>query len=36
MALNLVKSEKTVKAGMKAKRKKAGWDEPYLLKLLTG
>jgi predicted transposase YbfD/YdcC len=36
MALNLVKSEKSVKAGMKAKRKKAGWDEPYLLKLLTG
>jgi predicted transposase YbfD/YdcC len=36
MALNLVKSEKSVKAGVKAKRKKAGWDEPYLLKLLTG
>jgi predicted transposase YbfD/YdcC len=36
MALNVVKSEKSVKAGMKAKRKKAGWDEPYLLKLLTG
>ena len=36
MALNLVKSDKSVKAGMKAKRKKAGWDEPYLLKLLTG
>jgi predicted transposase YbfD/YdcC len=36
MALNLVKSDKSVKAGMKAKRKKAGWDEPYMLKLLTG
>lgn len=36
MALNLIKSDKSLKVGVKAKRKKAGWDEPYLLKLLTG
>jgi len=34
MALNLLKQEKTVKAGIKAKRLKCGWDESYLLKLL--
>ncbi|ACK73730.1 transposase ISAs1 family protein (plasmid) [Gloeothece citriformis PCC 7424] len=34
LALNLLKQEKTVKAGAKAKRKKAGWDENYLLKIL--
>jgi predicted transposase YbfD/YdcC len=36
MALNLLKSEKTAKVGVKGKRLKAGWDEPYLLRLLTG
>lgn len=36
MALNLLKSDKTLKVGVKAKRLRAGWDEPYLLRLLTG
>jgi predicted transposase YbfD/YdcC len=36
IALNLLKQEKSVKVGTKAKRLKAGWDEPYLLKVLFG
>ena len=36
IALNLLKQEKGVKAGIKAKRLKAGWDQPYLLKALLG
>jgi predicted transposase YbfD/YdcC len=36
MALNLLKSDKSLKVGIKAKAKRAGWDEPYLLKLLVG
>ena len=36
IALNLVKSEKTVRVGVKNKRLKAGWDEDYLLKIVTG
>lgn len=36
IALNLLKGEKTAKVGVKGKRLKAGWDEPYLLRLLTG
>jgi predicted transposase YbfD/YdcC len=36
IAVNLLKHETTVKAGIKAKRLKAGWDEPYLLKVLLG
>lgn len=36
IAINLVKSEKTVKVGVKNKRLKAGWDEDYLLKIVTG
>jgi predicted transposase YbfD/YdcC len=35
IALNLAKRDKTVKNGIKAKRLKAGWDNDYLLKLLT-
>jgi hypothetical protein len=36
LALNLLKQEKSLKCGGKAKRKKAGWDHDYLLKVLTG
>lgn len=36
IALNLLKQEKTAKCGIKARRKKAGWDDDYLLKVLTG
>jgi len=35
MAVNMLKSEKTVKAGIQAKRLKAGWDEDYLRKVLS-
>jgi predicted transposase YbfD/YdcC len=34
IALNLLKNEKTVKAGIKAKSKTAGWDHDYLLRVL--
>ncbi|MEI6268409.1 MAG: ISAs1 family transposase [Methylococcaceae bacterium] len=36
IALNLIKSEKTAKVGVKNKRLKAGWDENYLLKVVLG
>lgn len=34
VALNLAKSEKTTKVGVKIKRLKAGWDNNYLLRLV--
>lgn len=36
MALNLLKQEKSAKGGIKAKRLQAGWNEDYLVKVLTG
>lgn len=35
IALNLLKQDKTRKVGIKAKRRRAGWDEDYLLRILT-
>jgi predicted transposase YbfD/YdcC len=35
IALNLLKKDKTCKLGMHGKRLKAGWDNDYLLKVLT-
>ncbi len=35
IALNLLRQDHSVKAGVKAKRLKAGWDEAYLLRLLN-
>ena len=35
MALNMLKSETTSKGGIAAKRKRAGWDNQYLLKVLA-
>jgi len=34
LALNLLKQEKTLKRGIAAKRKRAGWDDDYLLKII--
>jgi predicted transposase YbfD/YdcC len=36
IALNLLKADKTLKVGIKIKRLNAGWDEDYLLKIITG
>jgi predicted transposase YbfD/YdcC len=35
IALNLVTQEKSAKVGTRAKRKKAGWDDQYLFKILS-
>lgn len=35
IALNLLRHETSAKCGIKAKRLKAGWDEDYLLKVLS-
>ena len=34
IALNLLKKDKNCKLGIKSKRKKAGWDNDYLIKIL--
>ena len=36
MALNLLRRESGHKRGIKARRKRAGWDRDYLLQVLTG
>lgn len=36
LALNLLKLDKTLEASLKVKRKRAGWDDAYLLHLLRG
>jgi len=35
IALNLLKNHKSIKVGIKTKRLRAGWDEQYLLNVLT-
>ncbi|MGG6270829.1 hypothetical protein ACQ4M3_40535 [Leptolyngbya sp. AN03gr2] len=35
LALNLLGQDKTTKAGIAAKRKKTGWDDACLLKILS-
>ena len=35
IALNLLKQDKSIKVGIKSKRKNAGWNERYLLKVLN-
>ncbi len=35
VALNLLNQDKSIKAGIKTNRKRAGWDNSYLLKVLA-
>jgi hypothetical protein len=35
IALNLLKNEERVKVGVKNKRLKSGWDNAYMMKILT-
>ena len=36
IVLNLLKRETSARRSLRAKRKKAAWDDEYLLKVLTG
>jgi hypothetical protein len=36
IALNLLQQESGHKRGIKARRKRAGWDRQYLIKVLMG
>ena len=36
IALNLLKTEKSAKIGVKEKRLNAGWDHDYLIRVLFG
>jgi predicted transposase YbfD/YdcC len=36
IALNLLKRENSAKRSLKAKRKRAAWDDDYLLQVLSG
>jgi len=35
LALNLLRHDQSIKAGIKAKRRRTGWDEAYLLRILA-
>ena len=36
IALNLLRQEQSTRCGVKGKRRKAGWNQAYLLKILAG
>jgi len=36
ISLNLLKKEKTEKSGVETKRLRAGWDNNYLIKVISG